>query len=454
MTLINMLRPPHRLWLRRLRKRLANREHMRRAREARKLCCVGVDLPLDAGTCGRMVHAESQRCIHCTKRRWWLIKHALNGAEVAVTAILENDTLQRASEDETLDNLPAVVPTLDDLSDLGDVSSRTVTRGASDVQASLPSSNRGHGPSLPYRSARRNVPSRHGAPLDSAPRPAGRQPHIERIVQRVDQLRVRVAFGQLDQLPQDTAHDETQRHRFIPRTPRRGATPSMSAPASTSGLAVRTRRRQRQPHVNGELRHTAHHLPRPIRRHPHRPARLAHVRFRAAQVEQDHESRHTAGCLRPPDLCRPLDGPPPRSVLDIVAHQPLAAHNIGSASSRNHSRAGDICRHAPILSCSTGRIRIASNGGHHGLARTIEVPRPDAAAEPPSGAPRLRLCRRGPSNGRRRATGSTSPSETTEPPQSGHLDGHGSRTSTTKRVRQPEHRPGRVSRRSGCVVGR
>ena len=120
MTLINMLRPPHRQWLRRLRKRLANREHMRRAREARKLCCVGVDLPLDAGACGRMVHAESQRCIHCTKRRWWLIKHALNGAEVAVTAILENDTLQRASEDDTLDNLPAVVPTLDDLSDLGD----------------------------------------------------------------------------------------------------------------------------------------------------------------------------------------------------------------------------------------------------------------------------------------------------------------------------------------------
>ena len=69
----------------------------------------------------------------------------------------------------------------------------------------------------------------------------------------------------------------------------------------------------------------------------------------------------------------------------------------------------------------------------------------------PTGA---RSCRRGPSNGRRRATGSTSPSETTEPPQSGHLDGHGSRTSTTKRVRQPEHRPGRVSRRSGCVVGR
>ena len=118
--------------------------------------------------------------------------------------------------------------------------------------------------------------------------------------------------------------------------------------------------------------------------------------------DQDHESRHTAGCLRPPpDLCRPLNGPPPRSLLDIVAHQPLAAHNIGSASSRSHFSgrrhlpARTICRHAPTLSCSTVRIRIASNGGHHGLARTIEVPRPDAAAEPPSGAPRLRLCRDG-----------------------------------------------------------
>ena len=43
MTLINMLRPPrHRQWLRRLRKRLANREHSLRVREARKLCCVVV----------------------------------------------------------------------------------------------------------------------------------------------------------------------------------------------------------------------------------------------------------------------------------------------------------------------------------------------------------------------------------------------------------------------------
>ena len=89
MTLIHMLRPEHRSQLRRLRQRLANREHMRRVREARKLLCVGVDLPIEAGTCGRLVHASSQRCIHCIRRRWWLIKHAFNDAEVSITALLE-----------------------------------------------------------------------------------------------------------------------------------------------------------------------------------------------------------------------------------------------------------------------------------------------------------------------------------------------------------------------------
>ncbi len=92
MTLINMLRPEHRQLMRRLRKRIANREHMRRTRAARKLLCVGVDLPIEAGTCGRMVHSESLRCVHCAKRRWWLLNHALNGAEVTLlTAMLKDD---------------------------------------------------------------------------------------------------------------------------------------------------------------------------------------------------------------------------------------------------------------------------------------------------------------------------------------------------------------------------
>ena len=62
---------------------------MRRVREERKLLCVGVDLPIDAGTCGRFVHAGYQRCIHCTRRRWWLLKYAFNPAEVSVAAMLE-----------------------------------------------------------------------------------------------------------------------------------------------------------------------------------------------------------------------------------------------------------------------------------------------------------------------------------------------------------------------------
>ena len=90
MTLIDTLCPEDRRALRRLRKRLANREHMRRARAARKLCCAGVDLPIEAGTCGRMVHAEAERCIHCAKRRCWLLNHALNPAEVAITGLLDD----------------------------------------------------------------------------------------------------------------------------------------------------------------------------------------------------------------------------------------------------------------------------------------------------------------------------------------------------------------------------
>ena len=118
MTLIHMLRPEHRNQMRRLRQRLANREHMRRVREARKLLCVGVDLPIEAGTCGRLVHASSQRCIHCIRRRWWLIKHALNDAEVSITALLENHAAQRARPHAG--RRARRRPVLDDLADLGD----------------------------------------------------------------------------------------------------------------------------------------------------------------------------------------------------------------------------------------------------------------------------------------------------------------------------------------------
>ena len=89
MKLIDLLPPQQRGDLRRLRKRIAKRQYMRRVREQRKLLCVGVDLPIDAGTCGRFVHAGYQRCIHCTRRRWWLLNCAFNPAEVSVAAMLE-----------------------------------------------------------------------------------------------------------------------------------------------------------------------------------------------------------------------------------------------------------------------------------------------------------------------------------------------------------------------------
>ena len=146
MTLIDLLPPEQRRQLRRLRYRIAKRQYMRRVRDERKLLCVGVDLPIDAGTCGRFVHAGYQRCIHCTRRRWWLLTHALNPAEVSVTAILEehaahNDALygvprwlltrafnaaevssaamleHRAADSEALYGVPQAVPLLEDVGD-------------------------------------------------------------------------------------------------------------------------------------------------------------------------------------------------------------------------------------------------------------------------------------------------------------------------------------------------
>ena len=145
MRLIDLLPPQQRQDLRRLRIRIAKRQYMRRVREERKLLCAGVDLPIDAGTCGRLVHDGYQRCIHCTRRRWWLLTRALNPAEVSVTAMLEehaadNDALygvprwllNRAlgvAEDsycmpergpangDTLYDVPQAVPLLDDVAD-------------------------------------------------------------------------------------------------------------------------------------------------------------------------------------------------------------------------------------------------------------------------------------------------------------------------------------------------
>ena len=146
MKLIDLLPAEQRRDLRRLRKRIAKRQYMRRVREERKLLCVGVDLPIDAGTCGRFVHAGYQRCIHCTRRRWWLLAHAFNPAEVSVAAMLEehaahNDALygvprwlltrafnaaevssaamleHRAADSDALYGVPQAVPLLEDVGD-------------------------------------------------------------------------------------------------------------------------------------------------------------------------------------------------------------------------------------------------------------------------------------------------------------------------------------------------
>ena len=102
MKLIDLLPPQQRRDLRRLRKRIAKRQYMRRVREERKLLCVGVDLPIDAGTCGRLVHDGYQRCIHCTRRRWWLLTRALNPAEISITAMLE----EHAADNDALYGVP------------------------------------------------------------------------------------------------------------------------------------------------------------------------------------------------------------------------------------------------------------------------------------------------------------------------------------------------------------
>ena len=86
---------------------------MRRVREERKLLCAGVDLPIDAGTCGRFVHVGYQRCIHCTRRRWWLLTRALNPAEVSVTAMIE----EHAADNDALYGVPEAVPILEDIVD-------------------------------------------------------------------------------------------------------------------------------------------------------------------------------------------------------------------------------------------------------------------------------------------------------------------------------------------------
>ena len=120
MPLADLLRPEQRQWLRRLRRRIANREVMRRHRAANrdKKLCAGVDLPLDAGTCGRLVWPAHERCHACHRRRQWLLNHALNPAETAVLGLLES--IEDAAEAAPAEDAGQSTPLLDDLSPLSD----------------------------------------------------------------------------------------------------------------------------------------------------------------------------------------------------------------------------------------------------------------------------------------------------------------------------------------------
>ena len=120
MTLIDTLRPEHRRLLRRLRKRIANRENMRRYRHDLNYMqlCPGVDLALEAGTCGRLIWPESTRCAACRKRRHWLLTHAFNPVEVVLSALLDGADAEH--DDRADEDFGQAVPLLDELSALGD----------------------------------------------------------------------------------------------------------------------------------------------------------------------------------------------------------------------------------------------------------------------------------------------------------------------------------------------
>ncbi|MYD88381.1 MAG: hypothetical protein F4137_22525 [Acidobacteria bacterium] len=95
MPIKDLLCPDDLAALRRLRKRLANRAHMRQRRADPlyyKRLCAGVDLPLESGTCGRLVNRSSgERCYRCWQRRRWLLEHAMTPYEIAITGMLTDD---------------------------------------------------------------------------------------------------------------------------------------------------------------------------------------------------------------------------------------------------------------------------------------------------------------------------------------------------------------------------
>ncbi len=124
MPIKDLLRPDQLAALKRLRKRIANRTAMRRYRADpayyRRLCA-GVDLPIEAGTCGRLVNRSSgERCYRCWQRRRWLLNHAMTPYEIAVAGTLaddiEHDVADREHEDDP--HTDTIVPLLDAVDDM------------------------------------------------------------------------------------------------------------------------------------------------------------------------------------------------------------------------------------------------------------------------------------------------------------------------------------------------
>ena len=95
MPIKDLLRPSELAALRRLRKRIMKRTAMRRYRSDPlyyKRLCAGVDLPLESGTCGRLVNRSSgERCYRCWQRRQWLLNHAMTPYEIALAGMLADD---------------------------------------------------------------------------------------------------------------------------------------------------------------------------------------------------------------------------------------------------------------------------------------------------------------------------------------------------------------------------
>jgi len=122
MPLIDLLRPDQRTALRRMRKRIANRENMRRYRGERRYAklCAGVDPPIEAGTCGRLVNPKSERCCACHQRRRWLLNHAMTPYEIAVAGGLADEIEHNAAGDdrEDIPHTGAIAPLLDAIDDL------------------------------------------------------------------------------------------------------------------------------------------------------------------------------------------------------------------------------------------------------------------------------------------------------------------------------------------------